>query len=158
MLRWVLVRPHTRKLLMCAHCILPLAPGTRETGRLSLVQGPGQGRRNVLVICHSSPIINRYTVPQSQGMIASLALSMPSITLCTVTRRSYRSFCLERLQYDLAVLDWQAVVDSCDLDSKVMILTDAITSAYDTHVPFRTFVVKRERCSWITPSIKRLIN
>ena len=46
-LGWVLVRPHTRKLLTCALCMLPLAPRTRETGRLPLVQGPGQGHRIV---------------------------------------------------------------------------------------------------------------
>ena len=99
------------------------------------------------------PAISRHDL-----IFVSLAFSVPSIIPRIVTRRSYRSFSPERLQHDLAALDWQALVDSRDLDNKVATLTDAITSAYDTHAPFRTFTVKSERCPWITPPIRRLIN
>ena len=83
---------------------------------------------------------------------------MPSHAPLVITRRSYRTFYLERLQSDLAAFNWQTLVDSHDLDSKVYALTDAIVSTYNTHAPFRTFVVKKDRSPWITPQMKRLIN
>ena len=45
-----------------------------------------------------------------------------------------------------------------DVDSKVEFLTNTLTSAYDTHAPYRTCVDRKKTSSWINPSIKRLIS
>ena len=115
-------------------------------------------------ICVSDPsLLTAYkqehwpSISKHDLVYATLAFPVPHWNPATISRRSFKSCRFDCLMNDLLNWDWQALVESAEVDRKVQCLTGGLSSVYDIHAPMRTFVPKENYFPWLTPHIKRMI-
>ena len=90
-------------------------------------------------------------------VFASLVFPVSHRVLAAITRRSYKSSCLDHFQNDLSKLDWQTLAALPNIDSKVEYFSEGLISVCDVHAPVYSFVPKKDYFPWVTSNIKNLI-
>ena len=86
-------------------------------------------------------------------LFTTLRYSVPNYSPEPISKRSYKNFKVNNVLRDLDAVDWNLFDSLGSVDSKVMFLSDAFITTYDTHAPFRTFTPKKRYTPWITSAI-----
>ncbi|KAI5707715.1 hypothetical protein M8J77_008256 [Diaphorina citri] len=87
-----------------------------------------------------------------------LSLFPPKPTPKLITCRNFKNFEANLFLDDARSADWNFVYSAPDIDSKVLTFNNIVTSLFDKHAPFRTFIAKHQPVPWMTPELKHLIN
>ncbi|KAI5730234.1 hypothetical protein M8J76_011579 [Diaphorina citri] len=87
-----------------------------------------------------------------------LSLFPPKPTPKLITCRNFKNFEANLFLDDARSADWNLVYSAPDIDSKVLTFNNIVTSLFDKHAPFRTFIAKHQPVPWMTPELKHLIN
>ncbi|KAI5731371.1 hypothetical protein M8J77_008987 [Diaphorina citri] len=87
-----------------------------------------------------------------------LSLFPPKPIPKLITCRNFKNFEANLFLDDARSADWNFVYSAPDIDSKVLTFNNIVTSLFDKHAPFRTFIAKHQPVPWMTPPLKHLIN
>lgn len=90
-------------------------------------------------------------------IFAIISVTKQQIVTEYVTHRDFRHFDRTAFTTDLINLHLDLIVYTPDIDSKVSILTNAITVLFEKHAPLKTSRITKSPMPWITHNIRSLM-
>ncbi|CAB3244509.1 unnamed protein product [Arctia plantaginis] len=88
----------------------------------------------------------------------SYALRPPKSKPKIVMRRSFGSMDREKLCADVRSIDWQPLLSSECIDTKVNILNENLINIFDIHAPLRSVKLKHLPAPWLTDEIRAIMS
>ncbi|KOB61250.1 reverse transcriptase [Operophtera brumata] len=72
-------------------------------------------------------------------------------------QRNFAAMDHDRLLADASAIEWSQLFSTSDIDTKISIFNDTLTSLYDKHAPIKPVRMKRPPAPWLTEYIRKLM-
>ncbi|XP_052750401.1 uncharacterized protein LOC128200581 [Galleria mellonella] len=101
----------------------------------------------------SAPAFSRHDLLLLSYKIKPIKPLKPKPTIARV--RNFNRIDVDLLCRDAALIDWKPLLDSCNIDDKIVLFNAQILSLFDKHAPIRTVKLRRPPAPWITDDVRK---
>ncbi|KAK3918793.1 Bifunctional dihydrofolate reductase-thymidylate synthase [Frankliniella fusca] len=91
-------------------------------------------------------------------LYAVFSFKVPKPPPETFSRRDFSHFNMEQFKTEILAAPWDRMLDSPEIDAKLLVFNQLLLELYDRHAPLRVHYVKRYPKPWISSELILLMN